>query len=546
MMEDGMRKYSILLTDDELNYDVDRYRIFKAFFENDWKDYYINYVKNSLGLEPNDEIMSQILRDYEDVPYSFDVTYVDKVCDESFIELLERKKFDAIFLDVTYDQGPNPTDIKDVLSKIERKLRYKMPPLFVYTGHIEKKSIQLANDAFLEVFGDRTPTQFQQFQDICDWCARTTNVHKGKRNFSKIIAERKKIYRAISKARGVTTCETFNEDSVSILHLSDLQFGDPHTALAINGIANNIERELKKDGNIDLLVITGDIAMRGISDEFEQAKRFINQLRDKLWPDADDQEKKDRTIIIPGNHDFDLRLAIADYFKVSFEKEVDNKGGRRLDFADISKQIGEKTKRGNGGTALGLQAFRRFAFEVTGRERFLYDSLDYIDHRFENWGIDFICLNSVGGITAEHANRVYLESDADKLGTKEQEVFPIILSHHTLLCNAPGEIPEEDEELFKKTLLGYITSYDSKIVLGGHRHKSDNCEKELKNADRFRILEAASLRVKGDNQEYIRGLSKYVLKKKDNKFTEIEEKLFMFSDDDTSLETVTNTYNIPD
>ncbi len=542
-----MKKYHILLVEDELETDLERYQAFRTFLENKWDEYIKTNLFDTKGIPFTQDLLEKVLKDYKDVPYAFDVTYIDNVSDGYITEALKRTRFDAFFLDVDYSKAPVKTDLTDVLSTIERELRNNIiPPIFIYSSHYDKSIIQICNDAFTKVLGNRTPNRFYEMKEIHDWCRRTEISDKGRRDFSRIIQERQIIYDTIARSKGLVTFGPKKEDFISLLHISDLQFGDPKSSNALNGIINNIVKQISDSGEgVDLLIITGDIAMRGKTEEFNAGKEFINILRNKLWPDADEQEKKARTLVVPGNHDYDLRTSIIDYFNVKIDSNDKETGNRKLDFKNISEQIStaQKTSEVVNSCEFGLQAFRKFAYELTGHMHFLTESLDFVDNRFENWGLLFYCLNSVGKISAEHANRVFLEERADFMERKA-DAFPIILCHHTLLCHEKDEIPEEDAEQFRKTLLGYVSGNDCKLIIGGHRHKSDTLEAKLSNNSEYRILEAASLRVQGENNEYIRGLSKYKLIKENNMFTKVEETVYQLSDEDGGLTSSTNIFDI--
>jgi Icc-related predicted phosphoesterase/predicted hydrocarbon binding protein len=97
-------------------------------------------------------------------------------------------------------------------------------------------------------------------------------------------------------------------NSVNILHLSDLHFGIesimPSGAfkermLSLEGLAKSLLRRKQKP---NALVITGDIAYRGLICEFDEAERwlcgFINELN----------IPRNRIVICPGNHDINRSM----------------------------------------------------------------------------------------------------------------------------------------------------------------------------------------------------------------------------------------------
>jgi predicted MPP superfamily phosphohydrolase len=89
---------------------------------------------------------------------------------------------------------------------------------------------------------------------------------------------------------------------IRILHLSDFHFSerrgwdqDPVVA----ALARDVE-VLRRQGAIDLVAITGDVADRGAPAEYERARRWIEGA---LLPAAG--VSVDRLAIVPGNHDVD-------------------------------------------------------------------------------------------------------------------------------------------------------------------------------------------------------------------------------------------------
>lgn len=102
-----------------------------------------------------------------------------------------------------------------------------------------------------------------------------------------------------------------NQAILRILHLSDLHFtcskkqGDKWAVNAFNEQMVNrsmlaaIEQLTCKNICFDLIIITGDIAFSGKSDEYEVAGLFFKELLEKTKLD------KNRLFLIPGNHDVD-------------------------------------------------------------------------------------------------------------------------------------------------------------------------------------------------------------------------------------------------
>ena len=525
-----MQKYNILLIDDDIFSNPNRHGVFDAFLNNSWADFIQSFFSSVRGLTLTESQLNEMLASFNEVPSPFVVDYFNNVQDRSLAKAISEKHYDAIFLDVMFENAPVQTDFKDVLYAIKKYFDI-VPPIFVYTGKLIPGIVNVINDGFYAVFGDKTPNRYYTFSTFADICKAAVMD-----NCSGLIESREIIRKIISRTKGHVSFSPYEPDAISILHISDLQFGDKHTSNSLNGLANTVSSNVNK---VDLLVITGDIAAHGFKEEFDSALIFLNQLRDRLWPAASIQEKMERTIIIPGNHDFDLRTTLLSHFSALLQKET-----RQIDFESIASQIKDAKKTNTIINQYGLQNFREFAYTLTQRREYLDFSLDFADLRFLNWGLCFYCLNSVGSISSTETNKVYLQEKSDTMKTPAN-TMAIALCHHTFLCEAPDEIPPADIEKFRKTLYGYVTGNKCKIIIGGHRHKDGSKNGSLNNNDEYHICEAASLRVEGNDHDYIRGYNKYVLHKGDNKFSSITEYHFHISESDSSSDYIEKLYRLP-
>ena len=109
--------------------------------------------------------------------------------------------------------------------------------------------------------------------------------------------------------------------AITILHLSDTQFGRNHRFGklglpppddAFDSLIYRLAEDLKlmrKKYRIrpDLMILTGDLAERGMPNEFEDVLHFIEEVAKLI------DLKQDRIIMVPGNHDVN-RLACEAYF----------------------------------------------------------------------------------------------------------------------------------------------------------------------------------------------------------------------------------------
>ena len=106
-----------------------------------------------------------------------------------------------------------------------------------------------------------------------------------------------------------------NEPRITLLHLSDLQFGPHHRfegASSPGSLLNRLRDDLEKlqkeeDVRPDLVLLTGDLTEFGLKSHFDQMLSFAQGLADVTELPAR------RIVIVPGNHDVNWKLSEA-YF----------------------------------------------------------------------------------------------------------------------------------------------------------------------------------------------------------------------------------------
>ena len=116
--------------------------------------------------------------------------------------------------------------------------------------------------------------------------------------------------------------------TVTVLHVSDPQFGKNHTVFGGNGLTTADQAHdtlfarlhtdlagLEADQGLrpDLLVVTGDLAEWGRPDEFGEAFEFLGALADSV------DLPRDRVAIVPGNHDISRNLCRAYFLELEDE-----------------------------------------------------------------------------------------------------------------------------------------------------------------------------------------------------------------------------------
>ena len=505
-----MKKYRIMIIDDEFKAgEQSRKETISNYFTNDW-------IIDNNQIQNKEEIIKKLSTEFE--------LLFSSTMDE-FREQIESKEKDihAFFIDyVLYsDEIPrevgdfDKNDFKEVLHLI--KDRYSDIPIYIYSSKWDESSVYNVLEDFNDVFsGKKLPNQLLTFRNfvnaIKDCCLNKTPPNWN--NINKLEKARKRIRDTIATAKNHVQFQPASPSGdIVILHISDLQFGDKDTTSNDIGMWNDMDSAIREYltqrglQHVDLVVITGDVAMYGKKNEFKDAADELKPFFRRLWGE-DDSTWKDRIIIVPGNHDFDINACVLEYFKAeNKEKE------RCIDFDLIIKQI-EEQKEGELQDItgmyrrLGLQAFREFAYELTHDEQYIRsENLDFIVDKFNNWGVRFICLNSVFRIDAQKTNRAEIRTDSIRNICKEinnkEELLTIVLTHHTLLSEE--YLSEDEAKNIKSALTTLRRSVGAKIVMGGHRHKNEKEENTSSNKKTLHTVEAASLRVETEPDEYVRG-----------------------------------------
>lgn len=89
------------------------------------------------------------------------------------------------------------------------------------------------------------------------------------------------------------------------MHISDLHRGQERTeevwAVVRQEIHDDITRQVEKNGPVDLVIFSGDMAYKGGKDEFLSVK---NEL-ERLWDTFAKLDHKPKLFVVPGNHDLE-------------------------------------------------------------------------------------------------------------------------------------------------------------------------------------------------------------------------------------------------
>ncbi len=118
--------------------------------------------------------------------------------------------------------------------------------------------------------------------------------------------ERYQLYKAIDNPKPTPkpdNPEPITNQSISILHLSDLHITTPEQATRwSNQLAQDLAQDLKIP-RLDALIISGDIANYSTEQEYQAAQQFIDNFRQDFSLDPK------QIVLVPGNHDLNWELA---------------------------------------------------------------------------------------------------------------------------------------------------------------------------------------------------------------------------------------------
>jgi len=260
------------------------------------------------------------------------------------------------------------------------------------------------------------------------------------------------------------------DDIIRILLLADVQFGDPATDPGATFSENQIANVLKQNHNLpDLIVLAGDISHSGRPDQFKLAEeRLALDLMGLLWGKNNVDRYRDRIVLVPGNHDVNLRFSACDNYKFNLSTKEFEDETIPFQNADTDNYLSHHS--------YALEPFRRFARNLTG-ERNWGDlpSLTWVDRRFVHCGIRFFVLNSVADLNSSKPNRASLNETAlreinrsiSDSGT--DSIFSIAVSHHGL--RPYGASDNETQINNWASCSSFFLMHEIRLWLCGHYHK---------------------------------------------------------------------------
>src|SRR5215213_4799196 len=194
-----------------------------------------------------------------------------------------------------------------------------------------------------------------------------------------------------------------------LVHLSDLHFG-AHDPRLVEAVADKAD-ELKPD----LIVVSGDFTQRAKTEEFKEACRFLEQLR----------EKGHEVLGVPGNHDVPL-----------------------------------------------YDVLRRFLSPLTRYRRFIDETLCPF---IELPGVAVLGINTARSLTFKEGriNRDQVEFIRETFARTRSEALRILVTHHPLFALQVGE--QIERAIGRQDMaLDAVEQSGVDMLLAGHAHHASS------------------------------------------------------------------------
>ena len=226
-----------------------------------------------------------------------------------------------------------------------------------------------------------------------------------------------------------------------ILHISDIHFKtpdcldpdtDPDKSVRTR-IENDIEEQLERLGDVDAILVGGDIAYKGAKEEYEVAWEWFEKLLDITGC------AKERLFVVPGNHDVD-RGMVKDSMAIRNAQEAIAAAPHARKDRVLKEQLADEEC----GQALfrPLAEYNEFAAplncQIWPKKPFWAQDIELNDEvKLRIFGLSSILISG-GGDRDAAPGRLYLGSIQTVLNP-EPDIVNMVLMHHP-----PGWFVDED------------------------------------------------------------------------------------------------------
>lgn len=418
----------------------------------------------------------------------FNITCIDSE-EANISHELNNKYYDCVILDNTLNTGLE----KEAVINLVSEYNY---PIIMVSG--------------IREFGGFTEKENEKGK-IIDYIS--LNQYFNLREVLNSTGENELIKQSLKDLQERVTYDIFNSrkynsedlNKLTICHLSDIQFCDPHVdANATRTLFTKLEEFIiNRDTPIDILVISGDIVFSGKETEFLVAKEAIQKFRDKMKR----QRKNVHIILVPGNHDFDCQQFLSqennecdldeEEMKKWLGKKKEDYVAKCIDEQVIISEIFEtkinpsyfKNFKAN---SYFLKNFKDFAYDVIGEEQYLRKNFFVTCGKYMKRGFSLMGINNAYKYhkNIDGSKRYFYELDSDVVEPIRQPIYSVGIGHvdprslgylkvctiqedrcnlekFRTECSEKGQCEKwgEMQRLFKRT--------HSIMYLYGHKHCSD-------------------------------------------------------------------------
>jgi len=320
-----------------------------------------------------------------------------------------------------------------------------------------------------------------------------------------------------------------NED-LNILHISDLQFGDP----AFNeNLSETFESSLRRAismgvvPKIDFIAISGDISFSGKPSQFDEAHKWISNLSTSVIG----KNFQDRLLLTPGNHDANLSICALNHYSYHFPSKNEQEGNIIFD----------KIEKNNDYSFYAMDPFRDFAYKLTKDLNWLDNtSMSFINYKHCYLGLKFIHLNSIipqsqlgknDAIFHLNGSTISTLRNCKKRNNKYIDLPTIILTHPSPK-HYGYDLDEEHIDNWT-SISNFFIEMNASLYIYGHRHKNlKTTEIPLNTEKNIEISGTGTLLCKPDDGDR-RGFKVIKLNRQDGNISDISIKSFDYKNDGT-------------
>lgn len=367
------------------------------------------------------------------------------------LEELRREKYDVVMIDVWLEKPPFTDDTSGTVFQ----------SLFIAASKVSM--VALVSSSWDSTVVSRISRLLVENPEIAVPLMLDFEELK-KRRYAAVTMQ---LQAQLRRRRGGLGLELTEHQPLHIAHISDLHFGSKYASETLAGEANleTLAAALTRttSGPPHILAITGDVSNTGHPDEYEEAYNWLKRLCQELKVPFPSR----RVLLVPGNHDFSLPVAIS----MKLQAIPKKKGGKPVFKRASATQSSRKLAR------YATQGFHDFAALVTGTSgspagRF---GRCWVEESFREYGVMFSGLNTCGRVKDDAWPDRWLDHD-DAIRIAKQmraltaeSLFHVMLSHHPPIQTSASREPIMNTAEFNSH---FLESDDSRpnVILHGHEH----------------------------------------------------------------------------